>query len=140
MTWNWYYLDATDAMPPRWPFANVLVYAHLSGPFDYNKMPLTPMGCNAQIHKKTDKRGFYSVDKWYLFTLPEHYHTHNCHITTLRTNASLTDTIQFQHKRTTNPSITHTNKVMQALVDWHEQERAINEGPPTNYGRQASAH
>ena len=69
---------------------NVLAYAHLSGPFDYNKMPLTPMGCNAQIHKKTDKRGFYSVDKWYLFTLPEHYHTHNCHITTLRTNASPT--------------------------------------------------
>jgi hypothetical protein len=44
---------------------NVLVYAHLSGPFDYNKMPLAPMGCNAQIHKKTNKCGtwaFHSVD------------------------------------------------------------------------------
>ena len=34
---------------------NVSAYAHLSGPFDYNKMPLAPMGCAAQIHEKTDK-------------------------------------------------------------------------------------
>ena len=26
---------------------NVSAYAHLSGPFDYNKMPLAPMGCEA---------------------------------------------------------------------------------------------
>jgi hypothetical protein len=36
---------------------NVLAYAHLSGPFDYNKMPLAPMGCNTQVHEKTNKRG-----------------------------------------------------------------------------------
>jgi hypothetical protein len=34
---------------------NVSAYVHLSGPFDYNKMLLTPMGCNAQVHEKTDK-------------------------------------------------------------------------------------
>jgi hypothetical protein len=33
----------------------VSAYAHLSRPFDYNKMPLVPMGCKAQIHKKTNK-------------------------------------------------------------------------------------
>ncbi len=33
----------------------VSAYAHLSGPFDYNKMPLAPMGCEAQIHEKTNK-------------------------------------------------------------------------------------
>ena len=33
---------------------NVSAYAHLSGPFDYNKMPLAPMGCEAQVHEKTD--------------------------------------------------------------------------------------
>jgi hypothetical protein len=31
---------------------NVLAYAHLSGPFDYNKIPLTSMGCEAQVHEK----------------------------------------------------------------------------------------
>jgi len=35
----------------------VLAYAHLSGPFNYNKIPLAPMGCGPQVHKKTDKRG-----------------------------------------------------------------------------------
>jgi hypothetical protein len=39
---------------------NVLTYAHLSGPFDYNKMPLAPMECEAQVHKKTDKHGTWA--------------------------------------------------------------------------------
>lgn len=30
----------------------VSTYAHLSGPFDYNKMPQAPMGFKAQIHEK----------------------------------------------------------------------------------------
>ena len=33
----------------------VSAYTHLAGPFDYNKMPLAPMGCKVQIHEKTDK-------------------------------------------------------------------------------------
>ena len=32
----------------------VSAYAHLCGPFDYNKMLLSPMGCDAQVHKKAD--------------------------------------------------------------------------------------
>ncbi len=35
----------------------VSAYVNLSGPFNYNKMLLAPMGCAAQIHKKSDKRG-----------------------------------------------------------------------------------
>ena len=64
---------------------NVSAYAHLSGPFDYNKMPLAPMRCEVQVHEKTDKRGmwaYHSVDGWYLVTSPEHYLTHLCHIKT----------------------------------------------------------
>jgi hypothetical protein len=34
---------------------NISEYAHLSGPFDYKKMPLAPMGCGVQVHKKADK-------------------------------------------------------------------------------------
>jgi hypothetical protein len=62
---------------------NVSAYAHLSGPFDYNKMLLASMGCEAQVHEKTNKCGtwaYLSVDGWYPFTSPEHYCTHNCHI------------------------------------------------------------
>ena len=38
----------------------VLVYAHLCGPFDYNKILLAAMGCAVQIHTKTDKRGTWA--------------------------------------------------------------------------------
>jgi hypothetical protein len=82
-------------------------------------MQLAPMGCEAQVHEKTDKRGtwaYHSVDGWYLFTSPEHYCTHNCHIKHTKSKR-LTDTVQFQHKRITNPSITHANKVMHALAE-----------------------
>jgi hypothetical protein len=47
---------------------------------------------------------------------PEQYCTHNCHI--LHTKSErLSDTVQFQHKRITNPTITHADKVMHALAD-----------------------
>jgi hypothetical protein len=98
---------------------NVSAYAHLSGPFDYNKMPLAPTGCEAQVHGKTDKRGtwaYYSVDGWYLFTSPKHYCTHNCHIKHTKSKR-LSDTVQFQHKRITNPTITHADKVMHTLAN-----------------------
>jgi hypothetical protein len=87
--------------------------------FHYNKMPLALMGCEAQVHEKTDKRSTWAyqlINGWYLFTLPEHYHTHNCHIKHTKSKR-LSNTVQFQHKQITNPSITHTNKVMHALAD-----------------------
>jgi hypothetical protein len=98
---------------------NILAYAHLSRPFDYNKMPLAAMGCEAQVHEKTDKHGTwanYSVGRWYLFTSPEHYCLHNCPIKHTKSK-QLSDTVQFQHKRITNPSIMHANKVMHALAE-----------------------
>ena len=61
----------------------VSAYAHLNGSFNYNKMPLAPMGCKVQVHKKSDSWGtwaFHSVNGWYLATSPEHYRTHTCHI------------------------------------------------------------
>jgi hypothetical protein len=77
------------------------------------------MGCEAQVHEKTNKRGtwaYHLVDGWYLFTSPEHYCTHNCHIKCTKSER-LSDTVQFQHKRITNPTITHANKVMHPLAD-----------------------
>jgi hypothetical protein len=98
---------------------NILAYAHLSGPFNYNKMPLAPIGCEAQVHEKTNKCStwaYHSVDGWYLFTSPEHYCTHNCHIKHTKSK-QVSNTVQFQHKRITNPSIMHANEVMQALAE-----------------------
>ena len=69
-------------------------YAHLSGPFDYNKMHLATMGCGAQVHEKTNNHStwlFHSVGGWYLYTSPEKYQTHACHIKWMRSEW-LTDT------------------------------------------------
>jgi hypothetical protein len=77
------------------------------------------MGCNAQVHEKTNRQGtwaFHSVEGWYLFTSPEHYCTHNCHVKHTKSKR-LSDTVQFQHKRITNPFITHADKVMHTLAD-----------------------
>ena len=77
------------------------MYAHLSRPFDYNKMPLAPMGYVVQIHEKTDKLGtwhYHSVDGWYLFTSAGHYCTHNCQVKATQSER-LTDTVNLQHKK-----------------------------------------
>jgi hypothetical protein len=42
-------LRQSNALP------NTSAYAHLSGAFDYNKMPQAPMGCEVQVHEKADK-------------------------------------------------------------------------------------
>jgi hypothetical protein len=56
--WNWLLPQTEIMINLIWQSnatPNVLAYVHLSGPFDYNKMPLAPMGCEAQVHEKTDK-------------------------------------------------------------------------------------
>jgi hypothetical protein len=97
----------------------VSAYAHLSGPFDYNKMPLAPMGCEVLVHEKTDKRGtwaYHCVDGWYLNTSPDRYRVHNCHIKATRADR-LSDTVQFKHKHLTNPEISPHDKIMHALAN-----------------------
>ena len=44
-------------------------YAYLCGLFDYNKMPLAPMGCRVQVHKKKrSKRDVgVSFSRWVVF-------------------------------------------------------------------------
>ena len=81
----------------------VLAYAHLSGPFDYNKIPLVPMGMSVRVHKKTEKRWtweYHTLDGWYLEKSPEHYRTHRCHIK-YNSNERFTDKLHFIHGKLT---------------------------------------
>jgi hypothetical protein len=78
------------------------------------------MGCKAQVHEKTNKCStwaYHLVDGRHLFTLPEHYCTQNCHIKNTKSKW-LSNTVKLQHKRITNPSITHTDKVIHALAEF----------------------
>ncbi len=55
---------------------NILAYAYHHGNFDYNQMPLAPMGCAVQFHIKPNRRkswGEHASDGWYLKTSPDHY-------------------------------------------------------------------
>ena len=82
-------------------------------------MPLVPIGCKAQVHEKTYKRGtwsYHSVDGWYLATSPEHYLTHLCHIKTTNSER-FTNTAQFSHQNITKPTITHANKILASIAD-----------------------
>jgi hypothetical protein len=95
-------------------------YAHLCGPFNYNKMPLAPMGCAVQVHEKTDKRGtwaYHSVDRWYLSTSPKHYRTHRCGHIKATKSEQVSDTVYFSHKNITRPTIAHADKVMNAIAE-----------------------
>jgi hypothetical protein len=105
-------LRQSSAMPM------VSAYDHLNRPFDYNKMPLVPMGCKVQVHEKSDSCGtwaFHSIDGWYLSTSPEHYPTHRRHIKSTNSDR-LSDTVVFQHKSITNPSLSPADKLMQAVA------------------------
>ncbi len=54
----------------------ISAFAYVNGPFDYNAMPLAPMGCAAQIYESTNRRKTWaenSINGWYLRTSPEHY-------------------------------------------------------------------
>jgi hypothetical protein len=94
-------------------------------------MPLAPMGCNVQVHEKTDTRGtwaFHSVDGWYLSTSPEHYRTHKCHIKDTRSDR-LSDTVHFQHKSITNPTMSPGDKLMTAIADCIQTIKGVSNHP-----------
>ncbi|KAL7481782.1 hypothetical protein ACHAW6_007457 [Cyclotella cf. meneghiniana] len=104
---------------------NILAYSYHHGPFDYNRMPLAPMGCAGQFHIKPGKRksfGEHLADGWYLGTSPEHY---RCHIVFVKTTRSkrITGTIFFKHKYITQPTVTPANAIVTA---YHNLMAAIN--------------
>ncbi|KAL7474809.1 hypothetical protein ACHAW6_000762 [Cyclotella cf. meneghiniana] len=77
---------------------NSLCMCSSEQPFNNNKMPLAPMGCEVQVHQKEDNR-----DTW-------DYHSHT-------KGERLFDTVQFQHKSITNPTILKGDKLMVALAN-----------------------
>jgi hypothetical protein len=109
----------------------VSAYAHLCGPFDYNRLPLAPMGCEVQIHEKTDKRGtwaYHCLDGWYLNTSHDHYRVHNCHVKS--TNAErLSDTVHFHHKSITKPAITPQDKLILTLANCKAALAGLSSSP-----------
>lgn len=78
------------------------------------------MGCAVQVHVSPNRRltwAEHALDGcWYLKTSHEHYRCHNDFIKKTRSERIL-DTVFFQHRYITNPTVTHKDKVVKALGD-----------------------
>ncbi len=97
----------------------VSAYTYVNGPFNYNAIPLGPMGCAVQIHESTNRRKTWaenSTDGWYLRTSPEHY---SCHVMYVKkTNSEgITDTVWFKHKYIIQPKATAADHIVKAIND-----------------------
>jgi hypothetical protein len=54
----------------------ILAYEALNGPYDWNRYPLAPLGCNTIVYEDGDTRGSWAsrgVDAWYLGPSQDHY-------------------------------------------------------------------
>ncbi len=97
----------------------VSAYQYVNRTFDYNKMPLAPMGCAVQIHENSEQRGTWTANSsegWYLRTSPEHY---RCHVIYSKSTPSerISDTVHFKHKYITEPTLTPEDTIVKALND-----------------------
>jgi hypothetical protein len=97
----------------------VSAYQYVRGNFDYNKMPLAPMGCAVQLHKSSEKQGTWAentTDRWYIQTSPEHYCCHKIHVK--KTNRErVSDTVFFKHKYIMQPTLTSADILTKAIND-----------------------
>ncbi len=98
---------------------NVSAYAHHHGQFDYNRMPLAPIGCAVQLHEKPKRRktfGEHSVDGFYIYTSPDHYRCSVIFVKKTR-QCRISDTVYFKHKYLTQPTVTAKDRIMKAILD-----------------------
>ena len=102
----------------------------MSGSFDCIDMPLAPMGCQLKVHDKTEKRGtweFHSLNGWYIKMSPEHYFTQRCSIKSTRSKR-IRNTVQFQHKKITNHTITHGEKIIHTISNCAKALQDLGDG------------
>jgi hypothetical protein len=105
------FLRQSNAVP------TVLSHQYVHGNFDYNKMPLAPMGCAVQLHQSSTRRASWAenlIDQWYLQTSPEHYQCHVIYVKQMK-NESVSDTVFFKTKYITQPTMTPADIITKAL-------------------------
>jgi hypothetical protein len=97
----------------------VSAYQYVNGNFDYNKMPLAPMGCAVQIYQNSQRQKSWAanaINGWYLQTSPEHYRCHIIHVKQAKSER-VSDTVFFKTKYITQPTSTPADIITKALND-----------------------
>jgi hypothetical protein len=98
---------------------NVSAYSYHHGNFDYNRMPLGPLGCAVQFHIKPKRRkswGEHASDGWHLGSSTEHYRCWWVFVKETRSKR-ITDTIFFKHKYITQPTVMPADAIVKAYQD-----------------------
>ena len=98
---------------------SISAYQHVNGNFDYNKLPLAPLGCAVEMHESTNRRKSWdphSLSGWYLGTSTEHYRCHKIFCKKTRSER-ISDTVFFQHRYITQPTVTPEDQVIKAIGD-----------------------
>jgi hypothetical protein len=106
---------------------NISAYAYHHSSFDYNRMPIAPMGCAVQFYIKPSRRktiGEHSEDGFYLKTSAEHYRTHVVFCKKTRAK-QLADTVFFKHKHITQPTVTPADAIVNAFNKLREAIHGI---------------
>jgi hypothetical protein len=97
----------------------VSAWQYVHGPFDYNEMPLAPMGCAVQMHESSERQGTWAantINGCYLHTSPEHYQCHRIYVKKTK-NERISGTVFFKYRYLTQPTVTPANTIIKTLGD-----------------------
>ena len=87
------------------------------GNFDYNRLPLAPLGCAVQVHDPPERQtswGFRARKGWYIGCAWDHYRLHS-YVDDGTSRSKVTGALEFKHKSRTNPTMTAYDKNMRAI-------------------------
>jgi hypothetical protein len=97
----------------------ISAYQYIHKNFDYNKMPLAPMGCAVQLFESRDRRGTWAeqaIDRWYIGTSIKHYRCHRIYVKKTKSKR-ISDTVFFKHKYIAQPTLTQADTIVKAIND-----------------------
>ena len=94
----------------------ISTYAHLYGPHNYNALPFVPIGMQALVHDKPQRRKSFAqhcTKGWVIETSPEHYRCWKVWTKDTR-STRISGTMFFKHKYITSPTATPADIVTAA--------------------------
>ncbi len=97
----------------------VSAHQYVHGQFNYNAIPLAPLGCAVQMHEAPTKSRTWAentTDGWYIQTSPEHYRCHKIYTKKTR-SMRISDMVWLKHKYITQPTVTPADMISKALTD-----------------------
>jgi hypothetical protein len=121
-----------NMLRPCRPNPLLLAYEALEGSFSFNATPMAPLGTEVLVHMKPNRRstwGYHASKPWYLSLLPNHY---RC-IQVLMADTGgehITDTFRFCHHAISVPSITATDRILDATTRLTAAIEGVQEAPP----------